>query len=490
MADEAGLLRPRRITRHEVGDVLELDLAGVAPAWKARAAFEVERYVGGGFAGQVYRARLLRLESGAAATLPLKVGEAYAIKVFVPWSRFARGFRSALYGVGFQAPFGLQTNASAVRACALWHKVIRRGAAVRLGGEPAVVDVFATFFEPRLGSMGEVLEWIDGRVWRLEANDRLFKKGRKAVTADLPATEYDAKRRFMRRLVDLFHEMGATELARQYEWWTMKSQPNVLRRRGGDENDPADGLVAVDFGAGLALLPFLPMSPVDVKLVLRGIAAGRLVQFDRGDLGRLEAFVAEHASEFSDLGGAVAELRLADAVYHDAQTDLAHHRLRVLTDGGLRERARRGWAEGYRRRGIMDAVAAERFAHRTLRLVFFVLLGLLPFVGRFLQRLWGSSAYRQHVAKMFRSLDYFRRALRACEAEALIDWHRKGRVSEKRAAALMQRPVAFWIQACSLAILPAGLHRFLMDRRFAWDCLLYTSPSPRDQRGSRMPSSA
>ena len=25
---------------------------------------------------------------------------------------------------------------------------------------------------------------------------------------------------------------------------------------------------------------------------------------------------------------------------------------------------------------------------------------------------------------------------------------------------------------------------------FTWDCLLYTSPSPRDQRGSRMPSSA
>ena len=26
--------------------------------------------------------------------------------------------------------------------------------------------------------------------------------------------------------------------------------------------------------------------------------------------------------------------------------------------------------------------------------------------------------------------------------------------------------------------------------RNPWDCLLYTSPSPRDQRGSRMPSSA
>ena len=34
--------------------------------------------------------------------------------------------------------------------------------------------------------------------------------------------------------------------------------------------------------------------------------------------------------------------------------------------------------------------------------------------------------------------------------------------------------------------LPTG--NFAMD--YAMGCLLYTSPSPRDQRGSRMPSSA
>ena len=37
------------------------------------------------------------------------------------------------------------------------------------------------------------------------------------------------------------------------------------------------------------------------------------------------------------------------------------------------------------------------------------------------------------------------------------------------------------------------LRRVLNNPDFAlpyWDCLLYTSPSPRDQRGSRMPSSA
>ena len=32
--------------------------------------------------------------------------------------------------------------------------------------------------------------------------------------------------------------------------------------------------------------------------------------------------------------------------------------------------------------------------------------------------------------------------------------------------------------------------RDLAEGRLIWTCLLYTSPSPRDQRGSRMPSSA
>ena len=35
-----------------------------------------------------------------------------------------------------------------------------------------------------------------------------------------------------------------------------------------------------------------------------------------------------------------------------------------------------------------------------------------------------------------------------------------------------------------------GAELFLMDEPLAGVCLLYTSPSPRDQRGSRMPSSA
>ena len=52
---------------------------------------------------------------------------------------------------------------------------------------------------------------------------------------------------------------------------------------------------------------------------------------------------------------------------------------------------------------------------------------------------------------------------------------------------------AFAQQAPDLAILDVGLpdgNGFDVCRAIRKTCLLYTSPSPRDQRGSRMPSSA
>ena len=98
----------------------------------------------------------------------------------------------------------------------------------------------------------------------------------------------------MHEFVELLHKMGAHEFARQYEWSTCKSQPNCLKRKDTEES-PSEGLVAVDFRAGLALLPFLPMSPGDFKLIVQGLVRGSLVQFDRGDLEKLEQFVRHTA---------------------------------------------------------------------------------------------------------------------------------------------------------------------------------------------------
>jgi hypothetical protein len=95
--------------------------------------------VGGGFAGQVYRVKILRIEGAQIAGL--EAGGSYAMKILIPPSGFSRRFRDLLYWIGFQGPFQLQVNPAAARAGALWQKVIRRGARIRFGDERAVVDI-------------------------------------------------------------------------------------------------------------------------------------------------------------------------------------------------------------------------------------------------------------------------------------------------------------------------------------------------------------
>ena len=55
------------------------------------------------------------------------------------------------------------------------------------------------------------------------------------------------------------------------------------------------------------------------------------------------------------------------------------------------------------------------------------------------------------------------------------------RVASKEVTLFFSSPVAYIFLAAFAAV-----SLFV----FFWGCLLYTSPSPRDQRGSRMPSSA
>ena len=55
----------------------------------------------------------------------------------------------------------------------------------------------------------------------------------------------------------------------------------------------------------------------------------------------------------------------------------------------------------------------------------------------------------------------------------------------ERASSVVNLDIEDLPTACTL-----GLKWNVEADKFIWDCLLYTSPSPRDQRGSRMPSSA
>ncbi len=225
------------IERYEAGTVLTYDIKGVTQRNRASVSLVVDKFVGGGFAGQVYRVKILDIESEDGAIEGLKVGGIYAIKILIPPSNFSRLFRNVLYWIGFQGPFQLQVNPFAARAGALWQKFIRRGAKIRFGEESAVVDIYATFVDEKLGSCGELSEWVEGRTWRLEVDDRLdslkrWIKGKKVDPEKLGSPEYRAKYEFMHQFVEHLHQMGAHEFARQYEWSTWKSQPNCLKRNG------------------------------------------------------------------------------------------------------------------------------------------------------------------------------------------------------------------------------------------------------------------
>ncbi|MHC4357028.1 MAG: hypothetical protein ACYS0H_30385, partial [Planctomycetota bacterium] len=67
------------------------------------------------------------------------------------------------------------------------------------------------------------------------------------------------------------------------------------------------------------------MSPGDFKLIAKGLARGSLVQFDRGSIAKLEAFMEARADEFADMGEMLRELKTAEAVYRDSLPDVTHN---------------------------------------------------------------------------------------------------------------------------------------------------------------------
>lgn len=466
------ILRPLRIRRYDPGTELTYEVRGIVPARTGRIKLEVERFVGGGYAGQVYKVKALNIETAEGPIKGLQAGNSYAMKILIPPIGFSRFFRNMIYAFGFQGPFSPQVNPDAARAGALWQKFIRRGAKIRFGSERAVVDIFATFIDSRLGSCGEISEWIDGRMWRFEVDDNLDSRGKwkKGDTEEgLGSPEYRAKRAFMARLVELMHEMGAVELARQYEWWTCKSQPNALKRCENDP-DPAEGLVAVDFRAGLVLLPFLPMCPADFKLILKGIARGSLAQFDRGNTDKLQNFVKEHTDNFTGMHEALEELKGAEKSYRTSLPDITHHHLKLIYSCKLWSSILKSSVNSWKIRNIIDQKSSEKLLQNRLLASIFFFLGLIPFLGRFVKKLWGQADFRRHCGRLLTSFDYFRRSVRSRIAEILIRWHRAGRVEEKRVQKLAKHPSRFFAHL-PLSILPRKMHRFFSDWQFTKQAL-------------------
>jgi hypothetical protein len=463
---DAQLHRPMRVSRYDAGTELHYDVTGVAQAYKARVHLIIDKFVGGGFAGQVYKVRILDIDSQSGPMQGLDAGKSYAMKILVPPSNFSRLFRNGLYWLGFQGPFQPQVNPAAARAGALWQKFIRRGAKIKFGDDSTVVDIHAIFVDERIGSCGELSEWIDGRTWRLEVDERMdllrrWIRGKKVDSAELASPEYRDKHEFMHKFVELLHDMGGHEFARQYEWSTCKSQPNCLKR-SNSESAPYKGLVAVDFRAGLALLPFLPMSPGDIKLIAKGLTRGSLVQFDKGDILKLEQFINKNKNEFADMGQMLEELKALDRVYRESLPDITHNHFRLLYKRRLWATIFKSAVTGYKVRNLIDTPCEKKLNESKSLTFLFFLMGIVPFLGPFLRKVWCRDDWRRHYKKMLTSWDYFCRAVRGKFAEETIGWYRAGRIDGRKALMLIQKTGKLFYH-WPLSFLPVGLHRFFTD---------------------------
>lgn len=470
------LHRPIKISRYDTGDELKFDIIGVERRTRGRIHLKIETFAGGGFAGQVYRVRVIGLDTPEGPVGSLKLDGIYALKILIPPTGFARFFRNFLYWIGFQGFFQQQVNPHAVRVGALWQKFFQRGARLRFGNESEVNDIQATLIDMNLGSCGEISDWVDGRTWKLEVDEHLdvLKQYHHRLPVDskkLGSPEYRAKKKFMADFVRLLHEMGGNEFARQYEWWTGKSQPNCLKRLSGAYN-PSTGLVAVDFRAGLVLLPFLPMSPVDIKLIFKGLWRGSLVQFDRGNIKKLEAFVREHPDDFADCESMLDELKHSEEMYRNSVPDITHHHFRLLVSRKLWSTILSAAITGWRIRKMIDAEYEQKLRLSRIKTIGFFLLGLIPLLGRVIRKWRGNDNWKKHYRALISERGYLKKAIRGKCVEKSIVWYRQGRINKFRAGRMIDSLRTFSIHLV-LSWLPPGLHRFLSDGKFARERLVY-----------------
>jgi hypothetical protein len=78
------IFRPQRIKRYDPGAEISYEIKGVAPARTGRLKLVIEKFVGGGYAGQVYKVKALAVETPEGPLEGLDVGHSYAMKIFIP----------------------------------------------------------------------------------------------------------------------------------------------------------------------------------------------------------------------------------------------------------------------------------------------------------------------------------------------------------------------------------------------------------------------
>jgi hypothetical protein len=423
--------------------------------------FRVGESPGSGFAGQVYRAEpegRIRFDGGG-------VVRPVAIKVLKPRSRLKRLFRDLLFQLSFQTSYAPRLREESLRSGLAWQALLRAAAGIELGARSAVARPLGYFWDASLASFAEVHEWVDGRRTHYEADDGLLLRWLRREP-DSTRSEIERKRTFMSALVNLCREIGATGLARQYEWYTLVSQANVLARRppeAGEVVNPWSEFVAVDCRPGLAVPFFLPLSPAHLRIIRSGFPNGNLAHFDEVDFGKLAAYLADHQGEFGSLAGLVPRLVEDDRRYRAGLPGLWGFTKRSFFSEEHWRAVKAAAIEDRRRLGHISPSWSWRLNFSPSWFLVFFLLDRLPVLGLPLMRLAFHERYREHLWKYLTSPDYFKNAWEAWRAADLLDWSLEGRVSPERCERLAGSFPIYLFDKALLDWLPAGIQRLFSD---------------------------
>jgi hypothetical protein len=315
---------------------LALRVKGLLPPAVTILHLHVEEHMGGGPYCQTYRIRPVNNDAAFVGLIPTAV---YGLKVYhVPFCRFCAP--DSFLFTTLPRRLLVKSLDRLGRIGALWQLLARTAVERELQLPEAVPNALATFYDQNLLAFGTIYEWVDGRMWRLEMDDRIFDRLAPPPQPDYLEprefpNEYTAKRFFLARLERLFKEMGADGLAARYSWKNWLSSQRVLLRTGSQ--DSYRGLVAVDFEPAL------------------------------GDIQRLESYLERHADWFSHEQMAAQELL---ALLRDVAKGTAASPVMPHSNPGAAQLLWH-WSRKHPYAGLSDRLAAwARHAWYQIRLAF------------------------------------------------------------------------------------------------------------------------
>ncbi len=439
------------------GEVISARVQTIERGLLGKMSFQIMRSPGSGFAGQVYQ---VQPSLGWPADFPPFA----AVKVLRPVAAWKLAFREVLFQISFQTTFAPRLREEAVRCGLLWQSILRSAAALEFGSSNVIAAPLGYYWDENLASFVELHEWIPNLTIRYEADDLLVMRWLRPSETRPSQTEMARKRRFMDRLAGLCREMGADGLARQFDWFTLVSQANVLTRVGDAQEEQSE-FCAVDCRPGLAFPFFLPLSPAHVRICLQGLRRGLLVHFDECDLTRLNNYLKTRPELSVRVSPLVEQLRVNLDAYRNALPNLWQKGIQVLRDAALRRRLRAAMVEDWTRLGLTAREKRQSLVENAAVFSGLWVLCMIPLAGSVLVRLAANPAYQQHTAQILRNSSYQSMWLNVSLSRDLAEWAAAGRISGDHSLRLRGHTSAYLAEKIFLSWLPVGMHRFLTNTR-------------------------